>query len=252
MPYRLIAPLLPLFGAGLGRHARRVVLARGTPAPAGGGTLAGVLADPAALRRLLDAQARYFGSEDRVAVAAVWHLTYLERLIPPVAAAASVLDRVLPVGAGQLIPRWTRDGAAWRFAIPDDGMHMPGAPTTRRYATLLDDHLHPLAEALALHARLPRAVAWGNAARLLDMTLSRLARAMPHRPAILLDRQRLLESATLRGTAPNPMYRPPRHALRDGGPVTLLRRCCLYYRLPGHGYCDLCPLSPCNRRQPAS
>lgn len=269
MPYRLIAPLVPLYAGGLERHARRLVLESDTGPdtradtsaamrdPAGDGaraarpTLARVLADPRALDRLLDAQARHFRSTDRMVVASVWSLTYFERLIPSVAAAASVLGRVLPVGAAEVVPRWARDGSAWRFVLPHHGTPMAGAPTLHRYAPLLEDHLRPLVEALAIHARLPRAVAWGNAARLLDMTLSRLDQAMPGQPGIALDRQRLLDTATLQGDAPNPLYRQQRYAERGGRRVALLRRCCLYYRLPGHGYCDPCPLAPCNRRPAA-
>ncbi|CAM3550705.1 Siderophore-iron reductase FhuF [Bordetella sputigena] len=252
MAQRLIPSLAPLYRAGLGRHARRVVLdvddasgtARGLP------TLADFLADPHALPRLLDAQARHFRSTDRVAVASVWNLAYVERLIPPVAAAASVLGRVLPVGAEKISPRWSRDGAPWRFAVPHEGTPMAGAPTLQRYAALLDQHLRPLADALAIHARMPRGIAWGNAARLLDMTLSRLGQAMPGVAVIALDRQALLDAPCFEDGKANPLYRPTRHARRDdGASVTLLRRCCLYYRLPGHGYCDLCPLAPCNRRR---
>ncbi|OZI23957.1 siderophore-iron reductase FhuF [Bordetella genomosp. 9] len=261
MPHRLIPSLVPLYAAGLGRHARRVVLhigaghgsgADGVPGTASGPTLARILADPHALPRLLDAQARHFGSTDRMAVAAVWSLRYFEHLVPPVAAAASVLGRVLPVGAAEISPRWSRDGAAWRFAVPHDGTPLPGAPTLRRYALLLDQHVHPLVEALAVHARLPRGIAWGNVARFLDMTLSRLGQAMPGIAAIGLDRRQLLDAPHFGDGTPNPLYRPVRHATRDDGArITLLRRCCLYYRLPGHGYCDACPLAPCNRRTSA-
>ena len=39
-------------------------------------------------------------------------------------------------------------------------------------------------------------------------------------------------------------------AIEDGAAttITLHRQCCLFYRLPGQGYCGACPLAPEHRR----
>ncbi|AZS79610.1 siderophore-iron reductase FhuF [Achromobacter spanius] len=244
----MIPVLAPLFPGDWAAHGDGVALAGENAC--GQPTVAQLLEDAEALPLILTRQARHFGAAALAPVASVWTLTYFWRLLPPVAAAASVLQRVLPTAARQVKPQFDGDGAVLRLLIPHDGQAQPGCDTHERYAPLLHEHLEPLATRLAQCARLSPKITWGNVARYLDLTLSQLMQAMPGNSQLAQDRALLLDAPLWRGE-PNPMYRAPREVLRDTpqGPRAraLLRRCCLYYMLPGHAYCDLCPLSAPNR-----
>lgn len=244
----MIPVLAPLFPGEWAAHGDGVALAGDNAC--GQPTVAQLLDDAEALPRILARQARHFSATALAPVASVWTLTYFWRLLPPVTAAASVLQRVLPTAARQVTLQFDGNGAVLRVLIPNDGQTQPGADTYSRYAPLLHEHLEPLASRLAQCARLAPKITWGNVARYLDLTLTQLALAMPGNVQLAQDRAFLLDSQLWRGQ-PNPMYRAPREVLRDTpqGPRAhaLLRRCCLYYMLPGHGYCDLCPLSMPNR-----
>lgn len=245
----MIPVLAPLFPGDWARHGDGVALA--DDGACGQPTVAQLIGDAQALPEILARQARHFGTTALAPVASVWSLTYCWRLLPPVVAAASVLQRVLPITARHVTPQFDGDGTVLRLLIPHEGQMRSGTDTYTRYGSLLHEHLDPLVARLAQCARLAPKITWGNVARYLDLTLSQLAQALPGNAIVAEDREFLLDTPLWRGGQPNPMYRAPREVLRytPQGPRahTLLRRCCLYYMLPGHGYCDLCPLSAPNR-----
>lgn len=249
----MIPCLEPLFPGEWRTHGAGVALApSGSTAP----TVAAWLECPAALAAACRAHARHLDppvtdpQASLAALASVWSLTYLWRLLPPVVAAASVLQRVLPVGATQARLALAEDGAPMPFLLPHDGHAMPGAPSAERYATLLHGHIAPVAARLAECCGVAPRIVWGNAARYLEVIFSELARMLPTHAGLRADHAWLLARPDWDGLE-NPMYRPARAVTRGSAQGdtthTLLRRCCLYYQLPGHGYCDLCPLAPCNR-----
>lgn len=249
----MIPCLEPLFPGEWRAHGAGVALASsGSMAP----TVAAWLERPTALESACRIHARHLdppvhGLQPALpALASVWSLTYFWRLLPPVVAAASVLQRVLPVDTTQARLMLGEDGAPTPFLLPHDGHAMPGTPSAVRYAPLLHGHIAPVAARLAGRCGLAPRIVWGNAARYLDVIFSELARMMPTHEGLRADRAWLLARADWNGLE-NPMYRPARAVTRcsaQGDTThTLLRRCCLYYQLPGHDYCDLCPLAPCNR-----
>ncbi|MCM2572373.1 siderophore-iron reductase FhuF [Achromobacter xylosoxidans] len=249
----MIACLEPLFPGEWLAHAEGVALA---PPGAAEPTVAAWLDRPGALATALQAHARQLdppvdgAQAPLAALASVWSLTYFWRLLPPVVAATSVLQRALPVAAAQARVAMGEDGVPRPFLLAHDGQAMPGTPAAARYGALLHEHIAPLAARLARDTGLAPRIVWGNAARYLEFIFAEFRRLMPAHEGLRADHAWLLTRADWAGLE-NPMYRPARVVTRggaqDGATYTLLRRCCLYYQLPGHDYCDLCPLAPCNR-----
>ncbi len=189
-------------------------------------------------------------------LASTWTLRYLAALVPPVAAAASVLGHVFPVALQDLWIRFDSQGLVRDFHLRGLGGAMPQAGTAARYGPLVMDHCAPLFAAMERHTRLPAKVPWSNAARHLEAVLEQAAALAPQQPRTAHDAAQLLHSPHWASQPPrtNPLYRAPRHvrvARADGGwgDVPLHRECCLYHLLPGDGYCGRCPLDP--RHRPA-
>lgn len=200
----------------------------------------------------LDAGAR----RDLRPLASTWTLRYLAALVPPVAAAASVLGHVFPVALQDLWIRFDSQGLVRDFHLRGLGQAMPGSATAARYGPLVMDHCAPLFAAMERHTRLPAKVPWSNAARHLEAVLEQAAALAPQQPRTAHDAAQLLHSPHWASQPPraNPLYRAPRHvriARADGecDDVPLHRECCLYHLLPGDGYCGRCPLDP--RHRPA-
>lgn len=245
-----VMPLLqPLFPGALAPHGDGLQCA---PAPPHGAVNLSTLLDaPGGLADVLQRQARHRGAglHDLRAVASVWTLNYLDRLLPPVVAAASVLQHALPVGAQNVWLQWDPNGTVQGFHIVAMGMSMHGTRTEERYAALLWQHLQPLFLRLAEQTRVAPKILWGNTARRLDHILAQaMARVGPGTP-VAADRDFLLHRAQWPGGG-NPMHGPQREVSRGAGaaPLTLHRQCCLYYLLPGESHCGACPLAPQHRR----
>lgn len=191
-------------------------------------------------------------NKDLRATASAWSLEYLWALLPPVAAAASVLQHGFPVRADEVAVSLNETGAPVRIHIRHEGRPLPGTPTATRYDTLLDAHLEPLFNALGRHTRIATKILWANAARYLEVVIDHALALTGNAPAIAADREALLQHATRPDGRPNPLYARQRTSVRieDGKtvPITLYRQCCLFYRLPGQDYCGSCPLSPEHRQ----
>jgi ferric iron reductase protein FhuF len=198
------------------------------------------LRKPAALGEVLHrhARSRQSATADLPAAASRWTLDYLNALLPPVAAAASVLRHVLPVSPEHT--RVTLDAQArpHRFHLPPQlGLDRPHADTATRYDALLRRHLAPLFAAIGAQAGLPAKVLWRHAAQVLDAVLVEAQRLAAARgdaglsQGIGADRLHLLGPARWEGGQVNPMRQP--------------LACCLFHRLPGRGRCSDCPLAGC-------
>ncbi|MBJ2159732.1 siderophore-iron reductase FhuF [Variovorax sp. IB41] len=257
----MIPILEPLFeGEDLRPFGERLQCA--PVAPAGAVRVADLLA-PDALMAVMRRSARFRRSDGRDLrpIASAWSLEYLAALLPPVIAAATVLEQVFPIGADETWVVLDDDGNPVRFHILHMGAPMPGAPTSVRYAPLLWQHLAPLFETLARLTRLAPKILWGNAAREFDVVFEQ-ALALTGLPAIAEDWARLVrdpvwpsrhcggEPMPERGFD-NPLHGRQREVrmFHDDhyDTVKLHRQCCLYHLLPGEDYCGACPLAPAHR-----
>ncbi|MNP97350.1 Ferric iron reductase protein FhuF [compost metagenome] len=217
--------------------------------------VADLLADPPRLLALLRLKARTLNMPERDlrAVASAWSMNYLHALLPPVAAAASLLQHGFPVTPEQVwVSLDDADGDPECFHIVELGTPRPGTDTAARYDVLLWTHLAPLFARLTQLTRLAPKILWGNAVRYLEPVLEEGLRMSGQAPAVAADLEHLLHRPTWPqpcGEArDNPMFMPARRGVRvadrSAPPVTLHRQCCLYYLVPRLGYCGACPLSP--------
>jgi ferric iron reductase protein FhuF len=109
-----------------------------------------------------------------------------------------------------------------------------------------------LFDALSAQTRIPKKILWGNTGRQLLAIFETAEQLAPGVAQLTEDRQHLLQSAVWdEPERPNPLHGRDRSVLlhRAGAAVKqqLHRQCCLYYLLPGPGYCDACPLDPALR-----
>ncbi|CDG82371.1 siderophore-iron reductase FhuF [Janthinobacterium agaricidamnosum] len=242
----MIALLEPLFQGPWRPYGS--TLSCGPPAPHGL-AVSRLLDEPGLLDRLLRGHARRLGTDDLRPAASSWSNAYLEALLPPVAAAATLLHHLFPATAADMALTLDQHGAPAAFHIATLGARQAGAGAHRRYHALLDGHLAPLFAQLRRRSGVPEKILWGNVARLLD-NLLREAAALPGAAGAMAasDSAALLDEPQRPDGSRNPLYTRPRRVLlaRPGGQqcVTLHRQCCLYYLLPGEGYCGRCPLDP--------
>lgn len=197
------------------------------------------------------------GSDLRPAASA-WTMAYLESLLPPVCAAATLLHHVFPIEATQTFLVLKDDGRPATFHIRDMGVPMPGTTAQERYRLLFWQHLSPLFDSLHVLTRIPKKILWGNCARVLEGIFDMARSRAPEAPSIGSDHLSLLEETFWPGTGPdnsdcpNPLFGPKRDVLVvvNGRENTLHlhRQCCLFYKLPGVGYCGPCPLDPRHRK----
>lgn len=160
--------------------------------------------------------------EPRVA-ASTLSLGLFARLVSPVLG-ASVL--------GLSLPRPTLDDAWWRpveagpWPLALTGPAGPADP-----AGLLDEVVGPLVERLAASYSLSAKILRGNAASAVFGAATMLAAARPDLAGTARSAAVELLAGPLAGTGD----------LGDSGFVR--RSCCLYYRIPGGGYCGDCVLT---------
>ncbi|MCE8024890.1 siderophore-iron reductase FhuF [Billgrantia aerodenitrificans] len=246
----MIELLTPVFQGEWAHHGEALICSKTAGSHAY--RLADLLDQPREIDDILIRRARFVGCDDLRPVAVVWLLKYVTLLVPPVAVAASVLEHGFPVGPKDISVILDDDAEPVAFVIPHLGESIAGLDTQRRYAPLLQEHLEPLIDYLSTRTRVPTKLLWGNVSRRLEsiLILSQQLTEYPPETAqrAASDKEYLLERKTWPGGQRNPMFSHKRHATRitEAGevPVRLHRHCCLVYRLPGKGYCGLCPLSP--------
>ncbi|WP_395350979.1 siderophore-iron reductase FhuF [Variovorax sp. UC122_21] len=254
----MIPLLKPLFQGELAEIGEKLQCAA-TP-PVGALRVSDLLRSEAVLADIIARQARWrrVSSGDLRAVASAWTLDYLSTLLPPVVAAASVLQHAFPMAAAQVWLRMDDDGNPLDFHILSLGEARHGTGTAQRYGPLLRQHLQPLFETLRALTRVPTRLLWSNTARYLEPVFDQALALTGGSAPIARDRDRLLHEPAWPGadggaaTVANPMQRRQRvvQRLHEGRPVALKlhRHCCLYHLLPGEGYCGACPLSPQHRQ----
>lgn len=211
-----------------------------------------LLTQPDLLAEVLARHARHWRSTEMRAVASAWSLSYLWALLPPVVAAASVLQHGFPVDPAQMWLSLDENGEPLRFHILDEGQPLSGLGTAARFGPLVWTHLLPLVSALSRHARVPSKILWGNAARHIESVLDEALTLTAQAPHIAEDHARLLHGPSWPGHVRNPLQGVQRQVIHieNGQPerLTLHQQCCLYYLLPDEGYCGACPLAPQYRK----
>jgi ferric iron reductase protein FhuF len=213
--------------------------------------LAELLGAPGTVDTMLSRQALHLGTADLRPVASAWMLKYTALLLPPVAAAATLLKHVFPVDAREVAIELDREGSPQGIFIPHPGRSATGQDTASRYAPLFDAHLAPLVTRLSEVSNLPAKILWGNVARRLDAILDQattMTLAADLMAEIETDRDYLLQQRTWPRGQGNPLFGRQQTVLKkrpDGRqtPILLHRQCCLHYLLPGENYCEACPLS---------
>jgi len=251
----MIALLEPLFQGEHARHGEALHCAPQPPANAIG--VADLLHDPALLTDLLYRQARHLGADvrDLRAVASAWSLEYLGMWLPPMVAAASVLQHAFPAAPEQVWVSFDEAGDPLGFHIRDLGWPMPGASTAQRYAPMFWQHLEPLFAAISRLTKLAPKILWSNTARHIETILNEALAMTGCAAPITQDRDRLLRDATWPQARVHPLYAPRREVRRiEAGrceTLTLYRHCCLNHLLPGETHCGPCPLAPAYRRDRA-
>lgn len=150
--------------------------------------------DPGELARCIAHFGRNHPAGDRRALASEWSKRYFVRLLPPVLAAALVLDHGLPLRAAGIDLVLDEDGAPFAFRLPGAGgaaeggldsacgggsgsactVPPPGGALAR-LTPLIDDHLAPVIAALSAYSRLSPRVFWSNAGNYAEAVVRILA-----------------------------------------------------------------------------
>lgn len=165
---------------------------------------------------------RMSGGEVGARVAAsTMSLGLFARLLSPVLA-ADVLGLAVPRPALETVHWRPVTGGPWPLA-------MTGETAPADLERLLGDVLEPLAEAMSAQQALSPRVLRGNVASALFGAATMLGRARPGLHAV----------ARLRATA---LLEGPLAGTGTPGPPFVRNSCCLYYRIPGGGYCGDCVL----------
>lgn len=251
----MIALLEPLFQGDHARHGEALQCAPQPPADAIG--VAELLHDPALLSDLLHRQARHLGADvgDLRAVASAWSLEYLGMWLPPMVAAASVLQHAFPSGPDQVWVRFDDDGDPLSFHILELGRPMTGTSTAQRYDPMFWQHLEPLFALIGRLTKLAPKILWSNTARHLETILDEALALTGGAAPIAQDRDRLLRDATWPRGRIHPLHARQREVrLAEAGrgeTLRLYRHCCLNHLLPGETHCGPCPLAPAHRKDRA-
>jgi hypothetical protein len=159
--------------------------------------------------------------EPRVA-ASTMSLGLFARLVSPVLGAAAL---------GVPLPRPTLDEAWWRPVERGPWpLALTGPVRDPDPAGLLTGVVRPLADALAARYSLSEQILWGNGASAVFGAVTMIASARPALGAASRGLASALLSGPLAGTG----------EMRGG---FVRSSCCLYYRIPGGGYCADCVLA---------
>lgn len=245
----MIALLEPIFKGEWAPLAETLICAP-TP-PVGAVLVAQLLREPGLLDTLIRHHARRLGAvgQDLRPAASAWSLAYLDVLLPPMVAAASVLQHRFPAHAECISVLLSDDGAPLGFHIGDTGSALSGTDTATRFDPLIRGHLEPLFAAISRQTRLAGKILWGNAARRLEGIFEQALQFTGNATDIAQDRDHLLLNHLWSGGCANRLYGKQRVVISaDNGhspaPLKLHRQCCLYYLLPDEGFCGACPLAP--------
>ncbi|GAA5003679.1 (2Fe-2S)-binding protein [Actinopolymorpha pittospori] len=206
-------------------------------------SLAQLYAGHPALRAHLARVAERLGTSELRVAGSIFFQGMAARLWSPALAVALLDRRVLVLDAGLTWPDLAAPGVPLRTAgasAAERGRSPDIAALAHEVAdATVTAHLAPLLDAVRREVRLPDALLWGNAASALLGTLGVLGQARPAlaAPAAALAAA-LLGLPPLAGTG-------TLDPAGDDAPARFVRStCCLYYRVPGGGFCGDCALLP--------
>ena len=174
--------------------------------------------------------------EDGRALAALWTQWYLATALPPLVAAAVLLEAAPALEPRRTAMLFDRRGRPVGLRI---GGHVGRVAAGAGLEHLARRHAGPLLEAVAEVSGLSPRVPWSNAAAVIAWTLEELAATSPARR--LLPARRALTSSRWPDGTRNPLA-ATRAGVAPGG-VGRRRTCCLRYRLRGFDYCADCPVT---------
>lgn len=234
----MIEALAPLFAGPFASYRDTLVL-RDDPRPSVPLT---ELLSPEGLPALLAGFAAEHAGGDRRALVSQWSKYYFVRLIPPVVAAALVLNRRLPLGIEQLQVVLDAQYMPQAFKLQDAGELFAPTEPFARFAHLQDDNLLPFIQALTGQVKIAPKVLWSNAGNYFEWLLTELAKVVPG--PLLADGFALLQSAKRPDGTRNPLYQPVRYVELEGAAMPWRQRrvCCIRYLLPDLELCENCPL----------
>jgi hypothetical protein len=206
-------------------------------------SLAELEADGPALRARIAHVRRALGGDAAVParVAASIAFQGIAAVVVSPAFGAAVLHGVVP-GLGPRDLHW-RDSASGPLALwVDDpsGVDVPGAgAAAEALGELYDEHLPALVAAVRDVEPVSPRVLWGNVASVVAGTARMLTTGRPPAAVRAADvAARLLDRGALAGSGVRGAPRPP-----DVAWTFRRRSCCLFYRVPGGGYCGDCVLA---------
>lgn len=201
------------------------------------------LVDPSRLDGVLDRLGTSYAGGDPRAVASLWTQWYAGTLVVPSVAAGLLLERVLPLGLGDVDVALEEDrGHPVAFRLPHGGRRDAGADPFRRFEPLVRRHLAPLVERVASHVGLSEGVLWGNAGRYLQWILDEIE-SLEGGESPAATGRRLLEVPAWPDGWENRLHGSVGYVEADGSRVARRRVCCLRFLLPGMEGCgSLCPL----------
>lgn len=244
----MIEILRPIFVGDLADRGEAVVLADDDRPALPGHSLA----DPATIDAVVDRYAETYPGADRRAVASFWTQWYFAQLIPPVAAAALMLNRVLPAALAEISVIRADKGHPIAFRLHDDGQPTTETDVFRRLAPLIDGHIAPFIAAWAPHTRVAPRLYWNNAAVYLHWILGEIAAHPLADDRVRAEADQLMHSRDQPDGRPNLLCTPIQTVEEDGEIRRWRRLCCLRYRLPEIAECGTCPHLRARLRKAAS
>ncbi|MCG6657774.1 siderophore-iron reductase FhuF [Halomonas campisalis] len=219
-------------------------------APAADAAPARDLLDPDHLDALLERFGARYDHGDRRAVASLWSKWHFSALIAHGLAANLLLERDLPLGLDELHLVQSPEGQTTGLVLRHVGRPLAGLDPHARFATLLDDHLTPLVEALAATTGASAKVFWSNAGNYFEHFAGALANHPMAAPDVAEPARALMESRTLPDGRRNPLYHPVRYVEGEGDGTRRVRRlCCIRYLIDELGVCGNCPLRRDDRQR---
>ena len=183
----------------------------------------------------------WLGIQEKRVAASLVVLGYAARLVGP-AVAVLLRDGILLDLRPAQVEVSFRPGQGFGLALAEPrAWRGPQEAVRLRWSqVVLDEHLAPLISTVRHVAPLAHQLLWGNVASGLAGALRALASDGSVSPTVAHGTgEFLLERGWLAGTGHLSLRRDQLHFIR--------RSCCLYYRIPGGGYCGDCPLSSSGR-----
>ncbi|ORT57239.1 (2Fe-2S)-binding protein [Streptomyces sp. CB03238] len=195
--------------------------------------LTGLYENPELLAAYVADVGERLGTDQKRVAASTLHIGTAARLWSIALAGAALSGRAPDLAPERLWWRAAESGPIDLW-MPEPGAVADGELHDAVHATVLVQNLLPLGTALARHFGLSAHVMRGNAASALIGAVRVLTLRVPHAPhsalrlaAALLSREPLAGAGVF-----------------TAEPLTYRRRsCCLYYRVPGNGFCGDCVLN---------